>query len=121
MFGYPQKMLNWVLDTVFPKICLGCGKFTEKKDFSYVCRKCFGEIELKNSLECIGCKRQMRLGFTCTFCDKENDVDQLIITAELSDPLVEKMLKTYKYKFIRSMALPLSVLARRRVKKLLSK
>ena len=83
--------------------------------------KCFGEIELKNSLECIGCKRQTRLGFTCTFCDKENEVDQLIITANLSDQLVEKMLKAYKYKFIQSMAAPLSMLVRRRVKKLLSK
>ena len=142
MSNYPQQVFNWILDVIFPKTCLGCGKFTRSTDstpstgsgqasspqassgratdFDYVCRKCFGEIELKNSLECIGCKRQTRLGFTCTFCDKSNEVDQLIITADLSDTLVEKMLKTYKYKFIQSMALPLSMLIRRRIKKLLS-
>ncbi|HXK40759.1 MAG TPA: phosphoribosyltransferase family protein [Candidatus Paceibacterota bacterium] len=50
-----------------------------------------------------------------------NGVDQLIIAADLSDILVEKMLKAYKYKFIQSMALPLSILVKRRIKKLLSK
>ena len=142
MPNYAQKTADWILDVIFPKMCLGCNKFTSSlrsqhnanlqiyanaannyscADFDYVCRKCFGEIELKNSLECIGCKRQTRLGFTCTFCDKSNKTDQLIITAELSDPLVGKTLKAYKYKFIQSMALPLSILTRRRVKKLLSK
>ena len=138
MPNYTQKVTNWILDVIFPKKCLGCNKFTrstssrQAADFDYVCRKCFGEIELKNSLECIGCKRQTRLGFTCTFCDKENEIDQLIITVDLlaspkpmakrgSDSLVEKILKAYKYKFIQSMAVPLSILARRRIKKLLSK
>ena len=121
MPNYAQKTVNWILDVIFPKTCLGCGKFTTRVDFDYICRKCFGEIKLKNSLECINCKRQTHLGLTCTFCDKSNKTDQLIITADLSDPLVEKTLKAYKYKFIQSMALPLSVLARRSVKNLLSK
>ena len=104
MSNYTQRVINWVLDVIFPKICLGCGKFTcslrsqhnpnprmypnatngfPYGDFDYVCRRCFGEIELKNSLECIGCKRQTRLGFTCMFCDRENEIDQLIITVDL--------------------------------------
>ncbi|MBI4158616.1 MAG: ComF family protein [Candidatus Yanofskybacteria bacterium] len=122
MPNYTQKITDQVLDIIFPKKCLGCNKFTNSDvDFDYVCKKCFGKIELKNSLECIGCKRQTRLGFTCTFCDKENDADQLIIAAELLDPLVEKILKAYKYKFIQNMALPLSILAKKCVKKLLFK
>ncbi|MBI2674214.1 MAG: ComF family protein [Candidatus Yanofskybacteria bacterium] len=135
MPNYTQKTVNWILDIIFPKKCLDCNKFThstgstgsrqassgQAADFDYACRKCFGEIGLKNNLECVGCKRQTRLGFTCAFCDKFNKTDQLIITADLTDPLVEKILKAYKYKFIQSMVLPLSVLARRRVKKLLSK
>jgi len=127
MLNYTQKTADWILDIIFPKKCLGCNKFTRPTssgrtaDFDYVCRKCFGEIGLKNTLECIGCKRQTRFGLTCTFCDKSNETDQLIIAADLSDSLIEKMLKTYKYKFIQSVAVPLSVLVRRRVKKLLSK
>ncbi|OGN02707.1 MAG: hypothetical protein A2655_03280 [Candidatus Yanofskybacteria bacterium RIFCSPHIGHO2_01_FULL_43_42] len=134
MPNYPQRLVGWILDTIFPKICLGCGKFTrlnfasqnlggftDKKDFDYVCRKCFGEIDLKNTFECIGCKRQTQLGLTCTFCKKDNYIDQLLIAAELTDPLVEKILKAYKYKFICDMAMPLSMIAKKCVKRLLSK
>lgn len=121
MFTYPQKIIHWVLDVVFPKICLGCGKFTHKNDFDYVCNKCFGKTVPQNGFECIGCKKQTRLGLTCAFCAKENKIDQLIIAAKLSDSLVDKMLKTYKYKFVYDMAAPLSALAKRRVKKLASK
>lgn len=129
MSNYPQRAVNWILDTIFPKICLGCRKFTRstssgqagKGDFDYLCRSCFGSIRLKNTFECIGCKRQTRFGLTCVFCAKENQIDQLIIAAELSDPLVDKMLKTYKYKFVYDMAAPLSVISKKCVKKLLSK
>lgn len=121
MPNYQQKITNLVLDIIFPKICLGCSKFTGKNDFDYVCGKCFGEIALKNILECIGCKRETRLGLTCAFCAKENNIDQLIIVAGLSNPLVDKILKTYKYKFVRDMSAPLSVIAKKRVKNLLLK
>lgn len=121
MSNYPQKIFNSVLDTIFPKICLGCDEFTEKGDFDYACRKCFREITIKNTLECVGCKRQTKYGLTCVSCKKDNPIGQLLIAAELMDPLVEKMLKAYKYKFICDMAVPLSVIAKKCAKKLLSK
>lgn len=121
MANYPQCVLDWVLDIVFPKSCLGCGRFTYNGDFDYVCRKCFGEINLKNVFECIGCKRQTQFGLTCVSCRKDNSIDQLLIAAELSDPPVEKMLKACKYKFISNLSVPLSLLARKCVKKLLFK
>ena len=118
---FSLKALNFVLDTVFPKTCLSCGKFTVAGDFDYICKKCFGGVNPKNTFECIGCKKQTHLGLTCLFCAKENKIDQLLITTELSDPVVEKMLKTYKYKFVLSMVRPLSVVTRKYIKKLLSK
>ena len=116
-----QHMKNWALDIIFPKICLGCSRFTAIGDFDYVCKKCFGEVSLKNTFECVGCKRQTHLGLTCVFCKKESELDQLLIAAELSDSVIEKMLKTYKYKFVSDMAKPLSVIAKKCIKKLLSK
>lgn len=124
-----QKIAGWFLGLIFPKACLGCGEFTHstssgqasKTDFDYVCGKCFREIELKNTFECIDCKRQTLFGLTCAFCAKDNPVAQLIIAAELSDKLVDKMLKTYKYEFVYSMAAPLSIIAKKCIKKLLLK
>lgn len=137
--SYQQKIINLVLDVIFPKICLGCGKFTHststsavssvpngsgqtgKNDFDYVCGKCFREITLKNILECIVCNRETRLGLTCAFCANKNKVDQLIIAVDLSNPLVDKILKTYKYKFVRDMAAPLSIISKKCVKNIMLK
>ena len=121
MLNYPQKVFNSALDIIFPKVCLGCGKFATVGGFDYICRKCFGGIELKNTLECIGCKRKTKFGLTCIFCERDNSVDQLIIASELSDPLTDKMIKAYKYKFIPVLSEPLSAMAKKSVKKLLRK
>lgn len=121
MSNYPQKALNWTLDVIFPKICVGCGYFTESSDFTYLCRGCFGKIEIKNTLECVGCKRETKFGLTCVPCRKDNPLDQLLISADLSNDLVSEMVKVYKYKFITDMALPLTVMAKKSVKKLLNK
>ncbi|MBI3274282.1 MAG: ComF family protein [Candidatus Colwellbacteria bacterium] len=117
----PQYWINQILDTVFPKVCVGCGKFTGSHDFDYVCRKCFKEIKTKSQLECIGCKRHTNLGFTCVFCQKDNPIDQLLITTDLAHKLVDKTLKVYKYEFIPDIYKPLSVLARKSIKKLIAK
>lgn len=119
--SYPQYALSQILDVVFPMVCTGCGRFTGHNDFDYVCRKCFGEIEVKSRLECIGCKRRTDLGLTCAFCKKENSIDQLIIAADLKDKLVDRMIKTYKYKFVSDMHKPLFALAKKSIKKLLLK
>jgi len=121
MVDYPQKATNWILDLIFPKRCLGCGKFTYRNDFYYICGRCFKEIGLKNVFECIGCKRQTQYGFTCLSCKKDNPVDQLLAALDLSDPLIDEVLKAYKYKFISDLSRPLSVIAKKFIKKLLSK
>lgn len=116
--SYPQYLVDELLDIVFPKKCIGCGVFTRAGDFDYVCWQCFSEIKIKTSFGCIGCKRQTNLGLTCLFCKKYNELDQLLITTELSNNLVDSMLKVYKYKFITSISDPLSVVAARFIKKL---
>lgn len=121
ILNYPRRSLNWILSVIFPKICLGCNKFTGKYEFDYVCKKCFGEIEFKNILECIGCKKEVKLGLTCVSCGRDNSIDQLIVTAKLSDPIIDKMIKAFKYKFIPNMSKPLSALTKRRIKNLLFK
>ncbi|OGN10331.1 MAG: hypothetical protein A3J46_00060 [Candidatus Yanofskybacteria bacterium RIFCSPHIGHO2_02_FULL_41_11] len=115
-----QKATSWILDVMFPKTCLGCGKFISKSDFDYICRKCFSEIEIKNSFECIGCKKETKFGLTCVFCRKENGIDQLLIAAKLTDP-VDRIIKAFKYRFIPDMRKPLLVIAQKSIKKLLSK
>lgn len=121
MPNYPQRLLSLMLDTIFPKICVECSSFTSTRDFSCLCQKCFGKIKIKNNFECIGCKRKVHHGLTCSFCVGENQIDQLLVVADLKNPLVDKIIKAYKYKFITDMAKPLSVLSKRYIRHLLAK
>jgi ComF family protein len=129
MPSYPQNILNWFLDIIFPKICVGCRKFTKikkeknnhKNDFDYLCQKCFKTIKIKRNLECIGCKRKTKIGLTCFGCKNTNSVDQLIITTDLSNKLVSNILKTYKYKLVHNLSIPLIAIAKKSIKILLKK
>lgn len=109
--NYPQKSIMWLLDTIFPIRCIGCGDFGD-----YVCRGCLGAIPIKKTFECIGCKRNTPFGQTCFLCAKTNSIDQLLIVADFRDSLVEKILKFFKYKFISDLEQPSSVLIKRYLK-----
>lgn len=109
--NYPQQVRNWFLDLIFPVRCIGCGKFGD-----YICRVCFKSISIKKSFECIGCKRNTPFGQTCYLCAKTNSVDQLLIIADYKNPLVEKSMKFLKYKFIRDLEQPLSILMKKYLK-----
>lgn len=108
---YPQQVYNWLSDLIFPLRCIGCGKFGE-----YVCRGCLGSISIKKNFECIGCKRNTPLGQTCFLCAKTSSVDQLLIVADYKNSLVEKSIKFFKYRFIRDIEKPLSILMKKYLK-----
>lgn len=108
---YAQRVWIWLLDTVLPIRCIDCKKFG-----SYVCRGCLGSVAIKKTFECIGCKRNTPFGQTCYLCAKTSSVGQLLIVADYKDPLVEKILKFFKYKFISDLEQPLSVLIKKYLK-----
>ncbi len=109
--NYPQRISNWFSDLIFPVRCIGCDKFGD-----YICRGCLGTISIKKNFECIGCKRNTPFGQTCFLCAKINHVNQLLIAADYKNPLIEKTLKFLKYRFIRDLERPLSILTKRYLK-----
>lgn len=115
---YFISLKDWILDLVFPIRCLGCGKFPQKKYDGYVCRRCLNAIPVRQSSECIGCKRSMPLGRTCFLCVRENPIDNLFIVTNYDNPEASKLLAHYKYHFIRDIHEPLAQLARKYVKQL---
>ncbi len=106
--NYPQRITSWLSDLIFPVRCLSCGRFGD-----YLCKGCLRSIPIKKTFECIGCKRNTPFGQTCFLCAKTNPVDQLLIVADYKNPLVEKSLKFLKYRFIRDLEQPLSVLTKK--------
>lgn len=97
---------NYLLDILFPRQCLGCKKNINSNLKSFVCPGCLKSIRLEVVTNCAFCGAQVIKGRTCVFCKKENDhyLDSLFVTADYKDPLVKKMIKSIKYRFVKDVA-----------------
>ena len=102
--NYPQKIFNFALATVFPVKCIGCGVFSKQNRHDYLCKSCIQSIPIKKNFECIGCSKKSSLGRTCLECRDDFAIDQLLIVSDYKNHLVEKSIKTLKYRLIPEIA-----------------
>jgi ComF family protein len=91
-----MKMKNFLLDLFFPKKCLGCGKSD-----TYLCSDCFNKIEIVEYIE----------------HQSSAYMDKIIFATSYANPLVRKLIKSYKYHFAQELAKPLSQLLIKVIKK----
>ena len=97
-------MKDYILDIIFPRHCLGCDILLGNECQSYVCRLCLKAISFTNGFACAFCKSPVRAGKTCVYCAKNHHLDRLLVATSYENPLVEKILKAVKYRFVRSLA-----------------
>lgn len=81
------RMIKFLLNLFFPKKCLGCGKADV-----YLCPTCFNKIEIIPKHE------------------KQLYLDRLISATDYKNPVVQKLIKKFKYNYIKELATPLSQL-----------
>lgn len=86
-----------LLDVIFPKKCLECGK-----ECNYICSSCLGKIELAIPI-CPYCFRTSINGQPHTQCQRENGLDKLV-TIWRYRGVVRKAIINLKYKFVSSLA-----------------
>ena len=86
--NYPQQILKFIMDAIFPIRCVGCGAYD-----TYFCASCSDGIKKRNDLE--------RIGAIITFA-----------ATDYNDKLIEKALKIFKYSFVRDMVRPLADITR---------
>jgi ComF family protein len=102
--NYPQKISKYFLDLIFPVKCIGCGLVNN----GYICPPCLRSIEIKKTFQCIDCGFNVSLGQTCGLCRDRNQIDRLFVSTDYENPLVKKAIQSFKYKFIKELAHPLS-------------
>ncbi len=92
-------MKDKLIDLIFPKACLGCGKPNQ-----FLCPNCFRHLPLnpKAVLE-------------DTWLDP---LSRVAVASEYDHLLVKKVIHTYKYHFIKELAEPLGVLISRQLKRI---
>ena len=98
--------LQHALDAVFPPQCLGCKKYAQ----TYLCHQCFNSIPLNVDFVCLGCGVKTESQKPCPECISRWSLDGLYVATQYSHPLLEKVIKGYKYRFIDSLSVPLAKL-----------
>lgn len=99
-----SEVKNFFLNLFFPRHCLGCHQILDDDTQSYLCSTCLSSIPLKGEFACAFCGSPVVLGKTCPFCIRDHHLDRLFVATTYEFPLVEKILKTMKYRFVKSLA-----------------
>ena len=103
------RIKDFVLDTLFPVRCLGCG---ERKE--WLCEKCLSHIPLRTTQLCPACLTQItptgEVCFVCYSGKAKRSLDGLFVAAHYKTKLLSQAIHTYKYRFVSAVAEPLSKL-----------
>lgn len=83
-----------LLDLIFPKRCVGCGKFGD-----YFCKNCREKIDFLDKPVCPICQRQAIGGKTHPGCADRYKLDGLIVAAKCRG-VIRTAIKKVKYKWI---------------------
>jgi ComF family protein len=86
-------MLNTILDLIFPKKCVGCGK-----EGSYICPDCHGQITQKE-LICPGCRKIAFGGLTHPICQRWYSLDGLWSFGAF-EGVLRKSIQKLKYRWV---------------------
>jgi len=86
-----------ILDYIFPKSCLECGK-----SGNYICHLCFSKIQAPKSI-CPQCKKPSIDGFTHTKCLRKLSLNGLICLWNYRG-VIRKAILSFKYKYANEIA-----------------
>lgn len=105
------KIKDFLLDILFPKFCLNCGK-----EGDYLCQDCFSLIDISERQYCPFCppaggQKVVLDGKTCPHCRKSKRLDGLYCPVSYNHFIVKKMINQFKYEpYIKELSKPLSSL-----------
>lgn len=96
-----------LLDFLFPRTCLGCGKTglsaeasdPEAKVGQYFCPSCIPKINIIDSQICPDCEKPSPFGQTHRFCQKKYSLDGLI-SFFAYEGMIRKAIHQLKFKFV---------------------
>ena len=98
------KIKNFLIDILFPRFCLSCGK-----EGVWLCQDCMNILETRDVASCPVCLRRVIDFRTCPSCKNKTNLSGLFWALSYEKPLVKKIIHQYKYgPLIRELAMPLA-------------
>src|SRR3972149_385224 len=95
MINKIQAVKENLLDCLFPKSCVGCGK----KD-TYLCENCKSKIVIIKAPTCLGCGKLKPKGQYCKTCRPKVGLTGVIIAAHYEEGPLKEAIHTFKYDFV---------------------
>ncbi len=90
-----EKITEFLLDIMFPKKCVSCGKFD-----TLFCEKCRAKILFLKTQNCPFCNKITVRGRVCPSC--KSSLTGVYVAAHYEEPL-KTAIHTYKYEFIKAL------------------
>jgi ComF family protein len=110
------KLIQWFFDCVFPKECVVC---TYEGD--YWCYKCQNDCSSNYPFKCFGCQKLNEVSGLCRDCQPKYSFDGIIIAADYEDEIIGTIIRTFKYRFIKSLSVGLALILKKKLEIFLQK
>lgn len=88
-----------ILDLLFPIECLGC----QAPDV-WLCPDCRRKLPFQETSRCFSCYRTTQYGEFCRSCQPGFFLSGIWVAGDYKQPIISKLVKTYKYRFSLSLA-----------------
>ncbi len=105
MQKFLSKTKEFLLDILFPKFCVNCGR-----EGSYLCSDCFFLIDVSERQYCPFCypPKIVLDGRTCSSCRRFKKLNGLYSAVPYNSFMIKKLIHQFKYSYIKELAKPLS-------------
>jgi competence protein ComFC len=103
---YITKILTTFINLIFPIECLNC-----QSEDVWLCSDCLNKIltQAHQQTTCPICNAQgYNNAAVCPKCQKIYELDKVFIAADYENELIQKLIKTFKYNFIRDLSVPIA-------------
>ncbi|EKD56575.1 MAG: ComF [uncultured bacterium] len=87
-----RNTLDFVLDLLFPKYCVGCGE-----ESKWLCSKCADKIILIKTPTCPTCQKITKNGQFCSRCRTKTSLTGVMVAAYYGEGPLKEAIHTFKY------------------------
>ncbi len=103
MSKYLASIKSFLLDLIFPKFCISCGR-----EGSHICYDCLSMVEILEYQFCPVCQKRVIDGKICKNCRTRTNLAGLFAATPYQNKIVKKMINKFKYTpYIKNLSFPL--------------